>query len=247
MVNPQEGLRKHNERKKAFLTAPKGLEVALRVANGIPIEYRMITRGQLMGADWPKLVWLIETLALELQAFCVHDGLEVNGETYFLDDEDWQIAFNLFLTREDETKLRLSVEDGFARINVHQDKDRFVAMYWVDRVRQRILLAFAVRQLIHCMAHPDNLDVDGSTDLYDESLWSWARFRIRKGKVKFEPSVLIRLLEGVEIERVRECPVCFKYFWAGRINMRCCSTPHANVLRMREYRKLDKVSYERKY
>jgi hypothetical protein len=227
---------KHNTQKKAFVSALKGLELVLRVANGIPLKYRDITRDQVMGASWAYLRWVIEAFNLDLQAFCLQEGYENEGETYFTLIEDAQIVFNLWLLREDEAKVNQSIETSLAQIEAQNNADPIFATWRIDRVRQRILQALAVRQLVHCMAHAENKEVVRRTDLYDQSSWSHADFKIINGKVKFTPPVLMSLLNGVEVERVRECPVCSHYFWAGRINMRCCSTPHANVLRMREYR-----------
>jgi len=211
-----------------------------------------------MGSSWSDLRRLIQTLGLELQAFCLNDGLETKGKEYFsaaeealrvqfeeiIDkqlelDPDWQIVFNLWLRGETEAELKSLVEIGLARIDeeIKEDPSR----WWVSKVRQRVLLALSIRQLIDCMAHPENLRDANSTDLFDQSQWAWARFRIKDGKVDFHLSVLIAILEGIPVERVRECPICLKYFWAGRINMRCCSTRHATALRMREYRKSDKA------
>jgi hypothetical protein len=154
--------------------------------------------------------------------------------------EDLQIAVNVLLPQQGEAKVRRLVETGFARIDAVNEEYPFSSTWWVGQVRKRVLLAFAVRQLVNCMTQPSKLEIVENTEIYDRSPWSSAYFRIKDGRVKFQPSVLISLLEGVEVERVRECPICLKYFWAGRINMRCCSTAHAGVLRMREYRNADR-------
>jgi hypothetical protein len=199
-----------------------------------------ISRSQVMGAAWSDLRCLIQTLSLELQAFCLNEGYEIRADDHFHADDpdlqsinlqlaaiveklidlnqDWQIVFNLWLRHEGQAKLKRLVEVNFARINDENKDDPFTPIWRVDSVRQRVLLALAVRQLIHCMAHPENLALTNSTDLYDTSQWSWARFRIKDGKVRFEPSVLIGLLEGVKVDRVCECPICFKYFWASALS-----------------------------
>lgn len=238
-------------RKKAFVPIPKGLVVALRIANAIPVERRVISRDKLIGANWSNLRWLIKTLTIDLQLFCLQEGIDIDGQTYFFSDElalrmsgasaaDLQVATNLLLPQKGEAEVKRLVEAGFARMDEISEEHPFSSVLWIRQVRERVLLAFAVRQLVHCMAHPRELQTADSTSLYDGSSWSSAYFQIREGKVKFQQSVLISLLEGVEVARVRECPVCFKYFWAGRINMRCCSTAHAGVLRMREYRTADR-------
>jgi len=40
----------------------------------------------------------------------------------------------------------------------------------------------------------------------------------------------------VEARRIRECPICKRIFWAGRITMKCCSTRCSNTFRVHNYR-----------
>lgn len=47
--------------------------------------------------------------------------------------------------------------------------------------------------------------------------------------------LLFQVLESVEAERIRECPVCGKLFWAGRLDQSACHL-HGNVLRARRLR-----------
>ena len=43
-------------------------------------------------------------------------------------------------------------------------------------------------------------------------------------------------IDGVEAKRIRECAVCYRIFWAGRIDQPSCSTACAHALRNRRYR-----------
>jgi hypothetical protein len=56
------------------------------------------------------------------------------------------------------------------------------------------------------------------------------------GKFRVEHHPLLRALEGVELVRIRECHICGKIFWAGRIDQLCCTTRCAKVLRTRRWR-----------
>jgi hypothetical protein len=47
--------------------------------------------------------------------------------------------------------------------------------------------------------------------------------------------LLFQVLESVEAERIRECPVCGRLFWAGRLDQSACHL-HGNVLRARRLR-----------
>jgi hypothetical protein len=43
-------------------------------------------------------------------------------------------------------------------------------------------------------------------------------------------------IDGVEAKRIRECEICRRIFWAGRIDQPSCSTACAHALRNRRYR-----------
>jgi hypothetical protein len=57
-----------------------------------------------------------------------------------------------------------------------------------------------------------------------------------EGILRIQLDPLLPALEGVEAMRIRECGVCGKIFWAGRIDKWCCTTECAHVLRQRRYR-----------
>jgi hypothetical protein len=57
-----------------------------------------------------------------------------------------------------------------------------------------------------------------------------------KGLLQVDRAPLLRAIEGVEVSRIRECPICRKIFWAGRIDQPCCSKEHGKVLRTRRWR-----------
>lgn len=42
--------------------------------------------------------------------------------------------------------------------------------------------------------------------------------------------------EDVEARRIRECPICQRIFWAGRLTMQGCSPRCANTFRVRRHR-----------
>ncbi len=63
-------------------------------------------------------------------------------------------------------------------------------------------------------------------------------------KVRITASQTIKLLEGLDVSRIRICPICADMFWAGRSNMVACGRKCAAVDRTRRWR--DKVSDEKK-
>ena len=66
----------------------------------------------------------------------------------------------------------------------------------------------------------------------------------KDGKIRFEKSLIITVLEGVEARRIRECPICQKIFWAGRIDKKCCSARCRKVWQTRRWRKKYLPSYK---
>ncbi len=62
--------------------------------------------------------------------------------------------------------------------------------------------------------------------------------------IHFTIDPFIEALKGVEARRIRECQKCRRIFWAGRLDMTCCSTRCAKVLRTKNWRV--NVSVERK-
>jgi len=51
----------------------------------------------------------------------------------------------------------------------------------------------------------------------------------------------------IEAKRIRECPVCKRIFWAGRITIQCCSPSCANTFRVHRHRyktEEEKAEYE---
>ena len=56
------------------------------------------------------------------------------------------------------------------------------------------------------------------------------------GRIHIVHGPLIGALEGVEAARIRECRICSRIFWAGRIDQPCCTSRCASALRTRRYR-----------
>ena len=56
------------------------------------------------------------------------------------------------------------------------------------------------------------------------------------GRIYLRKDELAEAVEGVEAARIRECEVCKRIFWAGRIDQRGCSLRCNDILRKRRYR-----------
>jgi hypothetical protein len=64
-----------------------------------------------------------------------------------------------------------------------------------------------------------------------------------RGRIQFSHGPIMDALRGVEVARIRLCPICGKIFWAGRLDQRCCSGKCSHVRRTRLWR----ASYQSKY
>ena len=71
----------------------------------------------------------------------------------------------------------------------------------------------------------------------------------REGMLRDVKTLFFRVIEDEDIEarRIRECPICKRIFWAGRLTMKCCSPRCANTFRVHRHRyrtKEEKADYE---
>ena len=64
------------------------------------------------------------------------------------------------------------------------------------------------------------------------------------GRIVFVKGPTLAALEGVETRRIRECPICQKLFWAGRIDKKCCGPRCLTVWHSRKWREKYLASYK---
>lgn|GEM_PF-6221231 len=135
----------------------------------------------------------------------------------------------------------------------HQGKAFFGAGE-LKAMHQRYLFLFAVREILHAAsrAHVSLDEARHRLLLYQsysnpssalsqvESLRG--RFEINKSgknkthKLGYAKPATIWILEEIEAERIRECEVCERLFWAGRLDQSACRPQCSNVLRARRWR-----------
>lgn len=73
-----------------------------------------------------------------------------------------------------------------------------------------------------------------------DSLGAGTRTEIdQEGRIRFVKDWFGEVAEGEEAARIRECAVCERVFWAGRIDQSCCNPRCADILRKRNKRKRD--------
>jgi hypothetical protein len=233
-------------------------KVARWIEQDVPEEGRFNT---------PYLLWVymyaaLEEFPLPLKAFILHDQhgeeREVNGRLVPISiDPDYQARINIFLIRRSREELielclkavhrieaRIKEEEekaGKLVPDIHYDS----ATLLLDRTRERLILALGIQDLFSCLIHPEEHSNLFYGSMYYQSSAAISHFYLNKeGKISFTPSPLARVLEGIDVARIKECLVCYKYFWAGRKDMRCCSSQCSHTLRQRNYRERYLQSYK---
>jgi hypothetical protein len=64
------------------------------------------------------------------------------------------------------------------------------------------------------------------------------------GNVRLEPGRLLRIVNGVEAKRIRQCSECKRIFWAGRIDKPACSKKCLQRRRARRWRERYPEAYK---
>lgn len=214
----------------------------------------------------PYLLWVflyaaLEELPLALKIFILHDRqgekVEYDGQLMPLGVDPAQQAWlNLHLIKKSHDELielglkaveriEAKIEEEEAGKLIHSIPDLDSPTQLLSRVRERLILAFGVQDLLSCLIYPEkNLNLFYGSMYYYSSASTSHFYLNKEGKISFTPSPLAELLEGIEAVRVRECPVCYKYFWAGRKDMRGCSPQCSHTLRQRKFRERYQERYK---
>jgi len=212
------------------------------IGEDVPEEWAINTPALL----WRKLRNAISELPLALQAFVLQDQTE-----RFEVDSDIQALLNFELIRKDEQELKDLINEASGRIDeifvLEKEEQLQFAVTpggpgltpdtLVMRARQRLIFVLAVQELVSCIAHPERKLELYFCSIYRRSDAAQSRLYItREGKLAFTDPALFVHLKGVEATRIRECPICRNFFWAGRADKRGCSDKCSKVLRSREWR-----------
>lgn len=67
---------------------------------------------------------------------------------------------------------------------------------------------------------------------------------IADGIIRYKIEWYAEVFEGVDIAKIRRCPICEKVFWQNRKDKKTCSKPCSNVLAKRDHRELMKKNFE---
>lgn len=202
---------------------------------------------------WINLKAALEEFPLALKVFVIHDE---NGVEEEFDGRrvptgthpDLQAMNNLVLLKESQDKLIELGLNAMSRIEEQLEAERAGKLYpripdldspttLLERARRRLILAFGLQELVSYLINPDQQGEFFFANTYYESDAARSHFYIdSEGKVRFTPPHIVHLLEGSESARIRECAVCFKFFWAGRKDMQCCSSVCSHTQRQRRHR-----------
>ncbi len=150
-----------------------------------------------------------------------------------------------------ELKSRQALERG-GQIRFPHEGKPFFGIGEVEAMRQRYLFLFALREILKAtsQAHVSLSEARRLLDLQQNSFSAVAQSRAFRGqfdistrmyknkthKLGFAKPQVVWLLEEIEAERIRECPVCGRLFWAGRLDQSACRPKCSNVLRARTWR-----------
>jgi hypothetical protein len=66
-----------------------------------------------------------------------------------------------------------------------------------------------------------------------------------EGKAQIDAG-LLTALEGVEVARIRRCPICERFFWAGRADQKACSKKCNQTRRVRLWREKYQETYKQR-
>jgi hypothetical protein len=148
-----------------------------------------------------------------------------------------------------ERNAKTSPAHIYARSEVDIEDSKYIlpnAESLLFRVRQRLIYVMAAQELISCLTHPkpqEQLLWHCHVVSRTESARPVPYIDKKEGRFSLRTPTLFYCLDGIEARRVRECQICYQFFWAGRLDMKCCSAKCSHALRSRKYR----LAYKEKY
>ena len=196
----------------------------------------------------------LKRLPVGLQAFVTRDltlHRAADGTLSFGRDDRWQ--------QTGPNLLNYAVEIDKFESDVESMRQRYIFLFAV----RDLLLSIARPDVVEVSTStrwevearpPASIDPEAwlegawrsarhQTRLYQQvtGLRSWIslskKTRYGTHEITVHRPLLFQVLEGVEAERIRQCPVCEKLFWAGRLDQPACGARCANILRGRLHRR----------
>ncbi len=279
-LKPKKGTKRRAKRKSSppLVPVPGKLTDLLVLANLLPHNFdhpykRDIVYWDAEAGDhemYRKLLWLLDGLPIELQAFVFRDGQGEVSESVEVHSPEWiELERNFDVLHVAKTEVETVVQDTKKRIHRAMELESQPAAFhgetiriaggeyfvWsaselISRARNRLLFLFAARETLSALSKPDAWSRVLRMNESPLSVGAHARLYIAqsgedKGKLAVHPPVLYERLDGVEAARIRECLICSKIFWAGRKDKLCCLDECLTAQRSRKYRKKYKTQYAR--
>ncbi|HKQ08333.1 MAG TPA: hypothetical protein VJ464_24645 [Blastocatellia bacterium] len=153
----------------------------------------------------------IESLAQTNGVYPISTG-EVVKEVSSADVNPFDLILPFFGTPRDERNL-----SSKQKITAIEHFNQFVT--W--RTNLRLIAQADLRK-----GKSWHLPIDGGATCYID----------REGLIQVELDLFSQALQGVEISRIKECLICRRLFWAGRIDKKCCSDRCTNIYNTRQSR-----------
>jgi len=114
---------------------------------------------------------------------------------------------------------------------------------------QRCLQLKTIRSILYTIARLNsNNQLTGASMPVGADLENLVSVKMDAGGIlRIELDPLLQTLEGAEVRRIRECPICGILYWAGRMDKPACNAECAHVLRERRYREKYREKYKENY
>lgn len=166
-----------------------------------------------------------------------------------------------------ELEEQKALEAG-GQISFPHEGKPFFGLGEVEAIRQRYLFLFALRRLLQAISGAHKSLGEARQRLHSLHLQPGysapspplaqvevlrGRFDIGKRdyknkthKLGYAKPQITWVLEKIEVERIRQCPVCEKLFWAGRLDQSACRPRCSNVLRAKTWREKYGSKYQQR-
>lgn len=127
-------------------------------------------------------------------------------------------------------------------LQLHFPSEQFAQLYRylgpiqphrLEAITNRYALLASAQTLLLAVANAHGRKIDVSS----EAMGSISILTIdASGNLRLEPGLLLKIIEGVEAKRIRQCSECKRIFWAGRIDKLACNTKCLQRRRVRLWR-----------
>lgn len=134
------------------------------------------------------------------------------------------------------------VQESFASLASKSGKMAAISQYHdIQQAREKLMMVIRLNQ----QAYTDE-------DLWEPTLEDRFATPFRtyltsdKGRVKSIQDPFVLAVEGIETSRIRKCANCRQFFWAGRLDQKCCGKKCNAAFRARRYREARQKSRQTK-